>query len=621
MDITARARVAAMAAAVAIAGSAASAGTLTILPVNLSFTHRLGGLVPARQIQLEAWEVDDVSANDFVGTYGTGNNGQALISTNMDDGVLDSTLELYVDVISRAPGFARINARALGSVPYSYRSPGGTGWYNATIGAVNGAVNLVNADNTTFSGASYGILMPMVYTKQYFSGAFGISPAEIEVLYDSTDAVPGTTSTGNFFMPNGLAENNRGQDYINIDKGDWGSWDVIGHEYSHYIAHYQGLNPGYGGGHIIGNTNIPAAATLAQKQRGVGLAWNEGIATYMYLTAVREGNINASFNNQLGSRDYDTWYSDFNATGSTAGAAQVTFEYDIESIAYHTRNGMNVLGQHLSAAESRGEGEGDELPVQRVLWDMYDPTGEAHVPGNEFAGFRRVGRSDKANFGAAATWQQALKGPENAPNSAAGNQSFMAAWDDVTAYLGTNAGKAAMGLAAGDSKNQAVTRMGEILEEHTIAALPTFGTTDITNAVAIAATATNDTTPRLTWTEQAAGRTDIYRLLVFKSDWSMQWDSGNLIDNTIDAISSFFFDVPAADALANGLYYWAVLTNPDLRQLADLRDDDIGGGVLNQADWYKYYWSGANAFVVVPTPGGVVVFAAFALGMTRRRRN
>ncbi len=618
MDVIARR--AATIAVVMVAGTAASAGTLTILPVNLSFTHRLGGQVPARQIMLEVWELDDISGDDFVGNHVTGNNGLSLITTNLDDGVLDSTLELYANVYARAPGFARVNARALGSTPYSYRSPGGAGYYNATIGTINDAVNLVSPDNTTFSGASFGILQPMVYTAQYFGAAFGISNTEIEVLYDSTDAVPGTASTGNFYMPIGLAENIRLHDYINIDKGDWGSWDVIGHEYCHFIAQYQGLNPGYGGGHIIGNTNIPAGATVAQKQRGVGLAWNEGIATFMYQMGVRQG-INASFDNQLSSRDYDTWYTDFDAPGSTAGSDQVTFEYDLETIGYHTRNGMGALGQHLTSAESRGQGEGDELPVQRVLWDLYDPTGEAHVPGNDFAGFRRVGRSDKADFGAADTWQQALKGPENAPDSVGGNQSFMAAWDDITAYLGTNAGKVGVGLAAGDTKVQAVTRIGEILEEHTIAALPTFGTTDITSPVAVAATATNDTTPRLTWTEQAAGLTDIYRLLVFKSDWSLEWDSGNLLDNTIDVATNYFYDVPNADALANGQYFWAVLTNPDLRQLADLRDDDIGGGVLNQADWYKYYWSGANAFVVVPTPGGVVVFAAFALGMTRRRRD
>lgn len=616
MDIAARARGVGMLAVVALAGTAASAAT--ILPVNLSFTHRLGGLVPARQIMLEVWELDDFSDDDFVGNHVTGNNGQALIVTNMDDGPFDSTLELYANVISRAPGFARVNPRALGSTPYSYRSPGGAGWYDATIDTINGPVNLVSPDNNTYSGASYGILMPMVYTAQYFSGAFGISNNEIEVLYDSTDAVPGTASTGNFYMPIGQAENIRLHDYINIDKGDWGSWDVIGHEYCHFIAHYQGLNPGYGGGHIIGLTNIPAGATVAQKQRGVGLAWNEGIATFMYQMGV-QGGINASFDNQLSSRDYDTWYTDFDAPGSTAGSDQVTFEYDLETIGYHTRNGMGALGQHLTSAESRGEGEGDELPVQRVLWDLYDPTGEAHT-GNHFTGFRRAGRSDKANFGVADTWQHALKGPENAPNSVTGNQSFMAAWDDITAYLGTNAGKAGVGLAAGDTKAQAVTRVGEILEEHTIAAMPTFGTTDLGNPLALLAATTNDTTPRLSWTEQNAGLTDIYRLLVFKSDWSLQWDSGNLIDNTIDAISNFLFDVPAADALPNGQYFWAVLTNPDLRQLADLRDDDIGGGVLNQADWYKYYWSGANAFIVVPTPGGVVVLAAFALGMTRRRR-
>jgi len=626
-----RIRMVAPSLSLVIVSSTAWAGTnTTILPMNFKFTHRLGGLVPARQILLEVWEQDSASADDFIGNTTTGNNGQAVVITNEDDGLFDNTLELYAFVSTKAPGFAHVNARALGSTPYFWRNPTGTATYDVTINTTGPAVDLVHATNNTFGEAAMGILMPIVYTKQYFGTTFGVAPAEIEVLYDSTDAVPGTTSTGNFFARAGAPFNARGVPFINIDKNDWASWDVIGHEYSHYIANTQGLDPLVGGPHTIGVDNIPNAATAAQKLSAVGLAWNEGIATFMYQMGVREGNINASFAGLLGSRDFDTWYTDFNAPGTTAADAQVTFEYDVESIAYHTRNMAGVLGQHLSTAQSRGEGEGDELSVQRVLWDIYDPTGEAFVEPpvgpppplgspTEFQGFRRPGRSDKANFGASAAWQQALKGPDNLPNSANGNKSFMESWDDITAHLGTAAGKAAVGLAAGDSKNQAVTRLGEILEEHVVAALPTFGTTDITNPVALIAAETNDTTPRLTWSEQANGRTDIYRLLVFKSDWSIQWDSGNLFDNTADTATNFFWDIPAASALANGFYFWAVLTNPDLRQAADLRDNLVAG-IPNQADLFKYYWSGANAFRIVPTPGGVALFMVLTFTLNRRRR-
>ena len=226
-----------------VAGSAAGQ---TILPMNLSFTHRLGGLIPAHQIRLEVWEQDDVSADDFIGNYGTGNNGQATVLTNEDDGLLDSTLELYAFPRSYAVGYARVTARAVGSSSYFYRSPGGTGFYPATIGAVNGAVNLVPADNTTFGGAAFGILQPIVYTSQWFSGNLGVNMPEIDVLYDGTATEPTTGFGGNFFL---AGPNARGAaPFINIDAGDWGSWDVIGHEYAHYIANNQSLDPGFGGG-------------------------------------------------------------------------------------------------------------------------------------------------------------------------------------------------------------------------------------------------------------------------------------------------------------------------------------------------------------------------------------
>jgi hypothetical protein len=327
--------------------------------------------------------------------------------------------------------------------------------------------------------------------------------------------------------------------------------------------------------------------------------------------AVKEGNINSSFNNLLGSRDFDTWYTDFNAPGSTAGDAQVTFEYDLETIAYHTRNGMGNLGQHLTATESRGEAEGDELSVQRALWDMYDGTGEAYT-GDQFTGYYSPGRSDKVSFGAAATWQQALKGADNA-----GNKSFQDSWDDVTGYLGSAAGKAGVGLAAAASKNQAVSRVGEILEEYNISSLPDFGATDIANLAAIPKI--DDRTPELEWIEQANGRTDLHRVLVFNSMWAITYDSGNIADTDADAMGTYFHTLPGANELHNGLYYWVALNNPDMRGAASLRDN-LGGGIHNQADLFKYYWSGANAFRVIPEPSTAVLLLFACCGVLSRCR-
>lgn len=116
-----------------------------------------------------------------------------------------------------APNYARINPRALGSTPYFYRSPGGTGYYNSTIGIPNGAVGLVPSTNDSHSGSAFGILQPMVFTAQYFSSRHGYGRPEIEVLFDEASNVPGVMDPTDvrFFSSDPSV---RGHEYINIGK-------------------------------------------------------------------------------------------------------------------------------------------------------------------------------------------------------------------------------------------------------------------------------------------------------------------------------------------------------------------------------------------------------------------
>ncbi|MBL8745653.1 MAG: hypothetical protein JNK58_04760 [Phycisphaerae bacterium] len=587
-----------------IAGSSHAATTIN---ADVRFSHRLTPnpwQLPSKGIEVEFWELDDVTSNDYIGTTTTDGTGRATLTTDMTDGLLDNFLEVYAYASAKIPGVAYVRDNA-SATPYWFRMPSASGSYSSIGIGTNGNIGTGSVDNTSYTGGAFNILAPIQFANEYFTNTFGLTISEVPVRYYDNPA----DDRGNYYV-GGAGR------FIRIDKGDWGSWDVIGHEYAHHIAATHGMDASTGGPHSIRADIIPNAATPAQKLSATALAWNEGLVTAMYQMAVQEGNIRAAFNNNLGSRDYDTWYTDFDALGSTAGTDQVNFEYDLETISFHSwqvdpADGVRKLRQWYTPTQCRGQGEGNELAVQRALWDIYDGTGEAHT-GNAFTGYRRAGRSDKIAFGADATWKKAMQGTDGTPN-----KYFHESWQDITAYLATNAGKAAAGLANTATKAQAVARAGEILEEYNISAMPTFGNPDITNPVEVPTDQ-----PTLTWDEQANGRTDIYRLLVFKSDWSLQYDSRNIADATADVIDlANSHTIPAASKLPNGVYYWVVLSNPDVLTAANLRDNVLGG-VANQADWYSYYWSGANAFLVnmVPTPGSFVLIGLSALAIIRRRR-
>ena len=127
---------------------------------------------------------------------------------------------------------------------------------------------------------------------------------------------------------------------ISILSDDRWDWDVIHHEYAHYIAHLDGMDESPGGDHSFGVSNIPTVGKLD----GVRLGWSEGLATYLG-TAIQQiasslGTL-PSFPN-VG----DTAYTD---------TLDASFTIDLE-----TNEG------------SENAGEGDEASVLRILWDIAD---------------------------------------------------------------------------------------------------------------------------------------------------------------------------------------------------------------------------------------------------------
>jgi len=215
----------------------------------------------------------------------------------------------------------------------------------------------------------------------------------------------------------------------------------------------------------------------------------------------------------------------------------------------------------------RGEGEGDELSVGRALWDLYDDT-----PGDAFAG----GGKDTVSLGADGLW-----------NAMKGNKTFGEAWSDISK------GKT--------PKERA--EFGEILTANNIAHAPKKvggGPGPSDPGIII------DTTPELSWEIQNNGNSDFYQVLVFEGIGDVislepVWDSEPREDGA-DMIE-------VAIELALGDYSWMVLNSPAWTE----------GPGFDLTDPVSWYWSRAETFTLIPTPGGLVLLGLGVVAAIRRR--
>ena len=138
----------------------------------------------------------------------------------------------------------------------------------------------------------------------------------------------------------------------------YSSWDVIGHEYGHYIQHYFEIEDNPGGRHKIHSNNIDdqykttgtdgtKLYNLEQsKERGLKLAWAEGWATYWSTVA------QSTFSNEIKT----IW-----TVGDTSYTAYNGVDYDLDC--YDTANSY---------------GDADEVAVQRILYKLYTSTTDTY---------------------------------------------------------------------------------------------------------------------------------------------------------------------------------------------------------------------------------------------------
>jgi hypothetical protein len=518
-----------LAAALLLLPGVSRAATFTLQGV-LSWTDGAGHLHPVRLSDVNLWD-DDVGPDELVSSGSTGLTGAyGFIGIDNNDGALQGNRDPYLEVF--ANGAAHF-VSSDGTVANTY-----TGTTAPIAEIPDGTTNQNYASgNTTNTDWAFSV-SDAVTTGTLFATAVRGVPTSVAVRFPAAGTF--YCATGAEAGCNGIAHE------LNVVSGDRWDWDVILHEYGHHLAAIDGLDNSPGGTHNTGISNIGINGHT--KQEGVQLGWSEGLATYLSIAAqdvTRDlGYLDTSANKVPNTGD--TFYSD---TIDNVGS------YDVE-------------GDYHSAGRTP-HGEGDELAVMRILYDIADPDNEGH---------------DHIGIGHDALY--------DILNTKIANLDQL---DDLWDYFFANPDD--LGLGAGVENDEARAVLGEIFEKYSVAPDPIAGwdadpSLDLNGGPLI-----------VSWDRGNDDRNDTFVIYFFDEDFSTQIFVGGIaVPGDVDTYELTVAQWDALRAHGEGNYNLVVAGS-------DTTSYTTGS-----------YWSGAKAFSLVPEPARLVLLACtlFVPGLERR---
>lgn len=302
---------------------AAISGTVYGVGVSGAVNYSDGGGTarPARRIRVEIYAANP-GGDVLVGTTNAANDG----TWSADVAGPAGTVGFFTRYVAQNDG-ASVRATAAGA-PYFVSGPG------FPVGG--GASPAGTIDTTGGNEARAFAVADAMQTSWLYAGMVRpAAPARLPAVFPEVGAGNADFYTGGV---------------VHIRQWRRYAWDVINHEYGHYLNDIDGMDNNPGGYHEFGTNNIGMPTPnhpLRTKSQGVRLAWGEGLATYT-------GTASQAIAPRPGSPTVgDTIY-----TSLDSDTAANTFEV-----------GLDTNGDPDPA------GEGDETAVMRILWDLADGTG------------------------------------------------------------------------------------------------------------------------------------------------------------------------------------------------------------------------------------------------------
>lgn len=289
---------------------------------TILWTDKIGGTHPVRFSPVDVID-EDVAFDDVLATVTTNENG--FFSATVETQVADD-LDIFVRIWARSDGFyiappGERNMPASDNV-VTYAAETAT-QPNVTAGIVINAT----IGNTSVPGSAFCVLDGLVMGSLYLESLTGSGLSLIPVEFPGSGQV-------SYYSENP-------DNHLHYLLGPRFDWDVLHHEFGHFVAYAYGIENNPGGLHGL-------AENLGEthgKDAGIRIAWGEGWPTYFGTVLQRESSSP----------------SGIPAVGDTryGGPETGTRFYDLESDAWSDGVLMST-------------GEDNELAVQRILWDLYD---------------------------------------------------------------------------------------------------------------------------------------------------------------------------------------------------------------------------------------------------------
>jgi hypothetical protein len=279
---------------------------------TVSWTDAAGLTHPVRRASVQIID-KNVGGEELITTIATDDAGTfsaAINGVDADGGPRD----VFVRVLAEGPGF-RFIRDVVSSRTQFIESPVTN---NVAVGStvtIPFVANNVDDNNTVFS-----LHNAMVIASEYTATVQSPLLGTVDIVFPAT---------GTFYSAG----------RVNMLKLDRWDWDVMLHEYGHFVAAKLGIQRNPGGNHRGSNnlSDIPGP----NKDIGVRLAWGEGWPTYFAVSLLVEMDA---------------------ASLGIANIGDVKYQDTEDARVVHDLEVGGVLG------------EDNEVTVMSALWDLYDAT-------------------------------------------------------------------------------------------------------------------------------------------------------------------------------------------------------------------------------------------------------
>jgi hypothetical protein len=291
-----------------------SAGGTVTVQGTVSWQDENGTIHPAFGMLVQVRD-DELIGSDLVAQDVTPTNGQYSFVVDNDDGFGAGDRDIFVRFITEN-GAVNIRTSGIFGAPYEADSA----IHDETPDGTVITENFTCANTGT--GPACGLQTGASYVSSYAASLNG-----------------GTFLGGiNLEWPGDPGSANYNGSRINLRPGDQFDWDVMFHEYGHYVQDVFNIENNPGGPHNLGDCISDVQGT---KDLGTRMAWAEGWPTYFGTAGQQIFNLASLGVPRVG----DVSYAD---TGES------NFSYSLES------------------QNNTGIGEDNEVAVQRIFWDLFD---------------------------------------------------------------------------------------------------------------------------------------------------------------------------------------------------------------------------------------------------------